>query len=57
MNIVGTVWQGNDGKKFRVTNIVEEQDNTWIHYTNMKTAQQYNCYLEAFLSRFSKVPE
>jgi len=57
MNIVGTVWQGNEGKKFRVIKIAEEQDNAWVHYKNIKTEQTYNCYLEAFLSRFTKVPE
>ena len=58
MNIikVGTMWQGGD-KKFQVTNIVEEQNNTWVHYKNIKTEQSYNCYIEAFLSRFHKVPE
>jgi len=59
MNIikVGTVWQGNEGKKFQVTEIAEEKNNTWIHYKNMKTEQTFNCYIEAFLSRFNKVPE
>jgi hypothetical protein len=58
MNIiqVGTKWQGGDNK-FQVTNITEEQENTWVHYKNIKTEQTYNCYIEAFLSRFNRVPE
>ena len=58
MNIikVGTMWQGGD-KKFQVTNIIEEQDNTWVHYKNIKTEQSYSCFIEAFLSRFNKAPE
>lgn len=57
MNIIGTVWQGSDGKKFKVINTDKEQDNTWVYYTNVKTEQNYSCYLEAFLTRFSEVPE
>jgi hypothetical protein len=57
MNIIGTVWQGNDGKKFKIINTAREQDNTWVYYTNIKTEQTYSCYLEAFLTRFSEVPE
>ena len=58
MNIiqVGTKWQGGD-KKFQVTTIIEDQNNTWVHYKNMKTDQTYSCYIEAFLSRFREVPE
>ena len=58
MNIiqVGTKWQGGD-KKFQVTNITEEQNNTRVHYKNIKTEQSYSCYIEAFLSRFRETPE
>ena len=55
----GSRWWGGDNNKFRVLHIVEQGDNTWVHYVKENTvpAQEYSCYLESFLERFSELPE
>lgn len=52
---VGQVWRGNSGEIFRVLAIVEQQDNTWVHYRKESISEptEYSCYLESFLTRFS----
>jgi hypothetical protein len=48
-----SIWSTSD-KKFKVTNIVEDNAGIWIHYFNTKTNQQYSCLMEAFKSRFTR---
>jgi hypothetical protein len=57
----GTRWSGADGKSFMVLSITEQEDgHTWVHYRNEQIApespNEYSCYLESFLSRFSPLP-
>lgn len=35
----------------------EEVNDPWVDYVNTKTLQEYSCRQEAFLSRFSLLPE
>lgn len=55
---IGSLWWAGDGKKFRVTNIVEDNGMTWVHYEEEEfVKRQYSCYVEAFLARFSELPK
>jgi hypothetical protein len=53
---IGSLWQGNE-KKFIIVALTEQNDNTWVHYKNTQDQKEYSCYLEAFLSRFTGLPE
>jgi spore coat polysaccharide biosynthesis protein SpsF (cytidylyltransferase family) len=51
---VGTKWKTVD-KTFIVTCIVEKDNHIWIHYNNADTKQEYSCYEESFIHRFSEI--
>ena len=59
----GSLWRTADGKKFRVLSIVETNGHTWVHYRNeldavsQKDANEYSCYIESFVERFSSTPD
>ena len=54
---IGSRWWGGQNKTFEVTNIIEQDDNVWVHYKNIVTDQEYNCFIEAFLERFTGLPK
>jgi hypothetical protein len=47
----GQVWE-SVGSEFRVIDVVDIDDHTWIHYKNQQTGQEHSCYQESFESRF-----
>ncbi len=51
-----TLYGDSQGREFRITQVTGEQD-PWAYYHNTKTQQEYSCRLEAFLARFSPLPE
>lgn len=54
----GSIWRGGD-QQFRVLNVVEVGEHTWVHYIlvgcepNIEGCREYSCYLESFVERFS----
>ena len=60
---IGSLWRTTDDKKFRVINVVEANGHTWVHYRNelkgfnQTQANEYSCYVESFVERFSPTPE
>lgn len=55
---VGSQWWAGGETRFVVSKIVEEGENTWVHYYNdYNHDQKYSCYLEAFLGRFTELPK
>ena len=55
---VGTHWWAGNEKRFLVVEIIDdEDDNTWVHYINTKTEKEYSCYVDAFLQRFTGLPQ
>jgi hypothetical protein len=51
----GSKWVGTDYKIiFTVLHTVELEGNIWIHYRDDK--QEYSCYVESFLQRFTETP-
>lgn len=49
------VWSGIDQKEFRIIDVTEIEDHTWVHYINIKTSQEYSCYKDSFEARFTPV--
>lgn len=56
---IGSRWFAVDGAKFRVINTVFVENNQWVHYIkeNQEPSQEYSCYLESFLIRFTEIPK
>ena len=52
-------WSSINSKIFRVLDVVEVENNTWVHYIeeNVKEPNEYSCYLESFIQRFRKMPD
>jgi hypothetical protein len=40
---------------FIVLHTIELNDRTWIHYRKESSNQEYSCYVESFLERFTEV--
>ena len=50
----GQIWESID-KEFRVIDVVDIKDQTWVHYKNQETGQEHSCYRESFELRFRPV--
>lgn len=53
----GSKWTGNNRDVFYVMHTIELEGHTWVHYKKIDKNQEYSCYLESFLQRFSELPE
>jgi hypothetical protein len=53
----GSRWGTTDNTVFVVIQTVEQDNHTWVHYRNEKTAQEYSCFQESFEARFRPLPE
>ena len=49
----GSNWSAGDREMFTVIHRVVVEGHTWIHYRNQH-GQEFSCYEEAFLSRFTE---
>lgn len=49
----------SDGKAsvFSITGLELKDSDPWVSYINTQTGQSYSCRQEAFLSRFSPLPQ
>jgi hypothetical protein len=48
---------GSTDKTFLVTGLELKDGDPWVTYINIKTNESYSCRQEAFLSRFSLLPQ
>lgn len=57
----GSRWDGNNGKTFRVIQIIQIEGYTWVHYIDENLLEsenrEYSCYLDSFVSRFRELPK
>lgn len=53
------LYRSTDGKVFKIRAVFnkDEENDPWVEYFNTETLQEYSCRQEAFLSRFSLLPE
>jgi hypothetical protein len=50
------LYRGGD-KTFQVTGLELKDGDLWVAYINTQTKESYSCRQEAFLSRFSLLPQ
>lgn len=53
------LYSGNNGSTFKIKAIFNpnEENDPWVEYFNTDTLQEYSCRQEAFLLRFSPLPQ
>jgi hypothetical protein len=51
-----SLYRGTD-HTFQVTGLELKDGDPWVTYINTQTLQEYSCRQEAFLSRFSLLPQ
>ena len=51
----GQIWTTIDRKEFRVIDVVDVGNHTWVHYIDERTGHEYSCYKESFESRFAPI--
>jgi hypothetical protein len=49
------LYRGGD-KTFQITGLALKDEDPWVTYINTQTKESYSCRQEAFLSRFSPLP-
>lgn len=54
---VGSVWTSDEGVRFRVVDVRNEDGCTWVEYEKFNLDHTYSCFIEAFLHRFREVPD
>lgn len=58
---VGSRWWGGDKRVFVILSNPEVEGKRWVHYRLERPEdhlpQEFSCYEESFLSRFSELPE
>ena len=51
----GEIWEAGVREYFRVIDIVDLENQTWVHYMRLKDHLEYSCLKESFTHRFRKV--
>jgi hypothetical protein len=58
----GSIWASSDRKQFQVIKTCQIDNNIWVYYREyasphayIDSVQEYSCYLESFVHRFSPV--
>ena len=50
-------FKSHDGQVFEVTEVIQVDEQLWVHYNKVKTGEAYSCLLEAFSERFYPMEE
>lgn len=59
----GTRWtsNGSSSEVFIILHVIEQDNHTWVHYrrddNKSGTPEEFSCYQESFVSRFSPLPK
>lgn len=54
----GSLWAGNDRKKFIVISVTEVDGHSWVYYRDdgrTDAPREYSCYEESFTQRFTPI--
>ncbi len=58
---MGSKWSSQDGTEFQVIGTMILEGKEWVYYRASKPKdhmpEEFSCYKESFLSRFTKLPE
>jgi|LakMenE01Jun11ns_1017448.scaffolds.fasta_scaffold8306218_2 hypothetical protein len=55
-SLIGTCWTDYKGNHFKIYDLSIDDSHTRVYYSNTKQSKEYNCFLEAFLARFTEYP-
>lgn len=47
-------WTDSKGTTFYVNRVEHVDNQLWVHYTKTTTNDIYNCFVEAFVNRFTE---
>ena len=53
--MVGSLYKDATGREFVVEFVDHNMNGSWVHYTQVGTDKKFNCLVEAFKERFTKV--
>jgi hypothetical protein len=51
----GSKWASSNNVFVVVLHTIDLDDHTWVHYRKESSEQEYSCYVESFLERFTPV--
>ncbi len=51
------LYSSPDSTQFKIVGLELKDGDPWVTYINTQTLQEYSCRQEAFLSRFSLLPQ
>jgi hypothetical protein len=51
----GEMWEAGFREYFRVIDVVDLENQTWVHYMRLKDNLEYSCLKESFIHRFKRV--
>lgn len=51
------IYTDGKGKMFQIKSLELKENDPWVSYFNTQTCQEFSCRQEAFLSRFSTLPQ
>ena len=51
----GGIWEAGAREYFRVIDVVDLENQTWVHYMRLRDNLEYSCLKESFTHRFRKV--
>ena len=55
--MVGSLYKDATGKEFLVEFVDHNMNGSWVHYIQVGTDKKFNCLVEAFKERFTKVEQ
>lgn len=51
------LYRANDERSFKITGLELRDNDPWVTFINTQTEQEYSCRQEAFLLRYSPMPQ
>jgi hypothetical protein len=51
---VASRWSDGESIEFKIEKLEHRDTGVWVYYQNIKTGQQYNCLVDAFMTRFKE---
>jgi hypothetical protein len=51
---MGEKWRGSNFETFRVIDVVDIANQTWVHYMRIRDNLEYSCLEESFIHKFAR---
>lgn len=50
-------WADTQGNRFQIIHVItDDAGHEWVHYRRERDAEEFSCWTESFLQRFTSVP-